>query len=186
MAQRRGGPFQRVRGVRRKTEWVLGPGQDTAQTEVTSSTQILGNLGSQANIPGLTLVRTRGQFLAYLNSASAQNDGFNGAFGMCIVSENAFDAGVASVPHPLDDADWDGWYYHRHLFLEAAQVMNSGAASDIDVLNPVTAAIRFEIDSKAMRKFEVDDVSIGVLDVNLVGTAVMRWHFNTRELLKLS
>ena len=186
MAQRRGFQSQRGRTPRRSSEWVLGPGQAADQTQLSSSTQILGALGSQANVPGLTLVRTRGQFLAYLNSATGQNDGFAGAFGMCVVPENSFDAGVAAVPHPLDDGDWDGWYFHRFFTVRAAQVMNSGAASDIDVLNPVTAAVRFEIDSKAMRKFEVSDVSIGVLDVDLAGTAVMQWNFNTRELVKLS
>jgi hypothetical protein len=63
----------------------------------------------------LTLVRTHGVFSAWFEVSTGTFDGFDGvAFGLCIVSENAFNAGVAAVPTPIADEAWDGWIVHRH------------------------------------------------------------------------
>ena len=63
------------------------------------------------SVPTLTIRRT----LGLVNWRSDQNSGDEeplGAFGMCVVSNEAIAAGVASVPGPYTDADADLWFVH--------------------------------------------------------------------------
>ena len=181
---RRGRSFSTA--IRRKSSWDQGIGQTGAQGEISASSENLVTTGSLLTLDGLTQVRLRGYFLAYLTSATAANDGYGCAFGIGYVTENAFDAGASAVPSPDGDANWDGWLYHQFFGIRAPAPIASGAAADTDLVAPVTSAIRFEIDSKAMRKTKAGDVLFGALRAVEVGTAVLRWEVNTRVLDKLA
>ena len=178
-------PRGRSSSPRRKTAWSQGPGQAGAQTELSSSSSVLAVAGAAVSLDGITQVRLRGEFMAYLNAATAQNDGFDCAFGIAVATLAAFSAGAASVPTPITEIGWDGWLYHKLFSLRAPAPMDSGAAVDLDIQNAVTACLRIDVDSKAMRKARVDDVTYAVLQVVETGTAVLRWHFNSRILDKL-
>ena len=54
------------------------------------------------------------------------------------------------------------------------------------VVNSTTAAIRVDVDSKAMRKCSVDETIFAVIEVAELGTASLSWSFNSRLLFKLA
>ena len=55
--------------------------------------------------------------LLWLSTGTSALDGYDGAVGLCIVSENAFNAGIASIPTPITDIQWDGWLWYQSFSL---------------------------------------------------------------------
>ncbi len=166
---------------RRKTGWSAGPG-GTALTPISASSTVI--LGS-AIIPlvdGLTLVRLRGEVNMYLQLATAANDGFAGAFGVSVQGLSAFNAGAASLEAPIDEEDWDGWLYHRYFSVHSPVAFALASSPGGEVLPSV---LRFEVDSKAMRKIQINEVLVALVQVTEIGTANMEIGFNSRMLFKL-
>ncbi len=89
----------------------------------------------------LTVIRNRGQVSVIPETFTADIE-IVGAVGMIVVSEEAFAAGVASMPEPFSDgqADWLVWrsFAWRYEFAD-----NTGTQFP---------NWTFEVDSKAMRK----------------------------------
>ena len=132
MARLRGSRPGRVTAIRsrRLTSWEFGPGGTSETAFTTSSSAFLGSAVSLvAGVGKVTVVRTRGSFLAYLNTASALNDGYSGAIGIGIASLAAISAGIASVPTPLTEMDSDNWLFHQHFHVHAAGAIG-GARTD--------------------------------------------------------
>ena len=162
--------------LKRKTTWSLGP---VGQIAKTGTGPLLIPTGAQSLLAAQTLIRTRGEVLLFLSSVDASLTGMSGAVGICIVSENAFNAGIGSIPDPTADIAWDGW-----LWYSIFNVFASGATIATDT-GPVHQ--RLLIDSKAMRKIKQTDVVCAVVGVDSeVGTAVMQVKLNTRLLSKLA
>ena len=189
MAQSRRLSFRPSSGrSRRKTAWELGPKSGVGgDPQVISTTAAqLGGLVGAVQLDGLTLVRTRGEFLAQLITAADLQDGFHGALGIAVVSTAAITAGVASVPTPITEEAWDGWLYHRYFNLFSSGAIAAASVSkETSGPEAVAAAVRFEVDSKAMRKLEIDMTIYSVVEVTEVGSASMQWAFNSRTLVKL-
>jgi len=181
LARLRGIRSGRIAGSnRRLTDWNEGPFTTAVQSISAAGTQI-ALTNSQATVEGLTIVRIRGEFVAWLETVTTIGDGFaNAAFGMCIVNENAAGIGVTAIPSPLDDVTWDGWLVHRFfgpvIGFSTTESENTGVVSQV----------RMEVDSKAMRKFKATDVLVFVIGVaQEVGTATLTWGTRHRLLLKL-
>ena len=167
---------------RRQTAWGVGPstgGTSGGAQSTGASGQILFTNGILPSVEGVTLIRTRGELLIRLSTAAAVNDGFHGAFGIGLAKGTAFTAGVGSVPMPIAEEEGEDWIYHRFFSLLAqdANVTNGGGA--------MSAVLRIEVDSKAMRKFGTDDALYGALEVTEVGAATVNINFNSRVLVKL-
>ena len=79
----------------------------------------------------------------------------SGAYGMAIVSLQAFTAGVASIPRPFDNADWSGWFVWRSFHHRLEFIDGTGFA-----LGSWSA----EVDSKAMRKVDANSVIVLVAE----------------------
>ena len=88
------------------------------------------------------------------------------------------------MPTPLDQEAWDGWLYHWYFALLTGGKMDGSVSVDRNNTNATAAALRVEVDSKAMRKLTVDDVIFAAIQVIETGTATMQWMFNSRQLLK--
>ena len=148
---------------------------------VSSTTPVLGNAGSTSVSDGQTVLRIRGTFLAYLSASNTvTTGGFGGAFGIGKARLSAFNAGIASLPSPIDEEEWDGWLFHKYFFLRTP------TATIGDNINDMPGAVRFEIDTKAMRKVDLDDVIYGAIDMgDENGVAIAQWYFNTRMLIAL-
>ena len=162
---------------RHRPGWSPGP---SGSIVASGSSTVLFAVGSQSQLDEVTIVRTRGYFHAHLTTTVAGvNEGFDGAVGICVVSENAFNAGVASVPAPLDDIAWDGWLWYHFFDLKAVTSTLS------DGVNANAVSQRIEIDSKAMRKTNITDVEIAVIQHVESGTASFGAELFTRSLSKI-
>ena len=184
MGVRRGSSRRFASSLSRKTAWDKGPGSVTSQTTSASGQVVLG-LGLSSLLDGQTVVRIRGEFIAYLTAATALGDGYSGAFGIGMSTQNAFtDIGITALMHPLDDSDWDGWMYHLFFSCKAAgPIVQAAVALSTD--NSLISSVRVAVDTKAMRKFDEDMVLFAAIDVDEVGTAVMESQFDSRMLIKL-
>ena len=164
---------------RRKTAWNVGP-HTAGLFTASAAGAVLFNTGVTPTVSGLTIVRLRGEFTAWISVATTLGDGFQGsAVGFGIVNEEAFAAGITSVPSPIDDPEWNGWLYHKYI---GSMV----SLETTEVARGPLGAVRFDIDSKAMRRFRTDDVIIGVYELlTEIGTAVVTVESKTRLLFKL-
>ena len=180
MALRRGFSLSsRPRSAKRPVAWGAGPGSETQTQISTSSNNIIGSGVVLVDSNKATIVRIRGQLSIYLSAVGAALDVDLFAFGIGLVSDQAFAAGAASVPDPFDDSSWDGWMYHRFgsVASEAAAI-----ASGVEGMR----VFRDTVDSKAMRKWGANQTVIAVLSVTEVGTApVIQVNFDSRMLIKL-
>ena len=165
-----------VRSQRRKMEWDLGP--EARDVSIAATGSVLWTTGGTPLIPGLTAIRHRGHVDAFLRSATAIGDGFIGAHAIGIVSVAAFTAGVASCPTPITEISWD-WIWHQ--FFDVRIITGTIA----DGVNAANVSSRIDIDSKAMRKFGLDEVLFGVTEVVESGTADMEIQADVRSLFKL-
>ena len=162
--------------ARRRTGWEEGPGGQAVVAVSTTSSLIIGS-GVAALTDGLTVVRSRGMINLVLNAASASMDGFGYAFGLCVVTSDAFAVGITAVPKPIDDSDWDGWFWHSFGFLFShAALTSTGTGPFVE---------NIEIDSKAMRKVGINDTVTLVGQFVEAGTAVINIHADSRLLTKL-
>ena len=160
---------------RRQTSWFDSPSGTLQRT--TSGSTIFAT-GAQAVADGLTLVRIRAELVISLSITTAVLDGFTGAFGMGIVSENAFGAGVGSIPTPRTDVTWDGWMVYQPFTV----IGNSGTDPALSWMSTV----RYQIDSKAQRKIKSTDVLVAVIEATEVGTATMNLTLKGRLLAKIA
>jgi len=162
----------------RQVSWATGPETNSTITGVTLT---LWSSGSVGQISGLTIVRTRGEAQITLTAVNQAHGGFDGAFGIGIATSAAFAAGVASLPSPITEIGWDGWLVHQ-MFSVA-----SITATIADGSNAVGCSVRYEIDSKAMRKLKDEDRTIfGITEAaNEFGAATMSFTAIIRMLVKL-
>ncbi len=98
---------QRFPGPRRQTTWVA-PADQSFVAVSTGATVIVASFDAQANgMLAPTVIRNRGVLGIKLSSYGADLD-VTGAYGIGVVSDAAFTAGVASVQGPWTDANWGG------------------------------------------------------------------------------
>ena len=155
---------------RRTSQWLFGP--DSVAQVFASTTRGIWTTGISSGL-NQTIVRTRG-VVGLTLTAGSQDDGFFGAIGFGLVAENAFAAGASSCPSAFLDADWDGWLWHTFF----------------DIRGWVTGLVpphqSIVIDSKAMRKWEGDEMTLfGSTDVVETGVASLTVNADTRVLVKL-
>jgi len=129
--------------------------------------------------PQATIVRIRGLVTFTLQAASGIGDGFQGALGFGVMTTAAFTAGVASIPTPVTEAEWDGWMFHQFFDVRAV------TATIADGSNAVGNVFRMPIDTKAMRIIGDSQTLVPVIEVVESGTASMEMQGETRLLLKL-
>ncbi len=103
--------------------------------------------------PG-TIIRTRGSISVFPSVFSADIN-IVGAFGIGLVSAEAFAAGVASVPEPFTDSDWGGWMVIQPFALRFEFQ---------DATGTMQGSWTFDIDSKAQRKVEPNSVMVVVAE----------------------
>ena len=188
MAHLRRSGFRTSGGQRRKTTWTGGPssGVDGGPQDVSTSSSVLGTTASLVAEDGITVVRIRGDLSIFLMTAAAAGDGYHGAVGIGIASAAAITAGVASLPTPITEESDPNWMYHRYFSVLAGGVIDNSAAADADQVNATSAAMHFEMDSKAMRKLSIGQgLYFAVESVEFGAAAVMRFAFNCRLLIKL-
>ncbi len=144
-----------TRGPRRQLQWISPA--DAGFVTVASTTKVLIQ-SFNATVAGInrpTVVRTRGRVGVRPGAQAGADQAFVGAFGICVVSADAFAAGVASVPGPFSDADWSGWYVWESFNYTAD--FKSGVGYDL-------LSQEYDVDSKAMRKITANDTIVMVAE----------------------
>ena len=147
----RGGVPRRAAGSRApQRQFVWNNVLISASTVGNSNTKTTGNqyaLGAEAG-GGVTLIRTRGTGVIHMDPGAISDMIFVG-IGLCIVTVDAFAIGATAMPGPLTDIDFD-WWWHSIFALGPVAV-----ATELE--NSIIGNVRFEIDSKAMRKIKPNE-----------------------------
>jgi len=175
LALRRGSTRGRVTGsLRRNKGWEEGPG-GTAITTITTSSSVFLGQAVQPTQDGLTLLRTRGLLSAYLTAGGA-GEGFQGAYGIGKATAAAVTAGIASVPTPITEQQWDGWLYWTPISVHQQSAFQATGH---------TFQLADQLDSKAMRKIAQEEAFYMAIEVVEIGTASMDVFFDSRMLFAL-
>ena len=179
MARRAVGSVSRLsRGSdRRKTAWAQGPG-GTTETAVNATQSIITGSGTALAIEEATLVRLRGAFSMNIETLVNVGERMTGAFGIGVVTKQAFDVGITAVPSPLDEQLWDGWIFWKPIQLAGYNVSPQFG-------NAGSTRVAFDVDTKAMRKLRFEDVIYGIIQVVENGTVLANAFFDSRILLML-
>ena len=187
VAQRLGKMARRFRtrqsGPKRKISWIGGVNViPTNEANLAGQTAVLHSsldtrLAANSKAVGFTIVRTLGTFGVTVQASSTRTNVI-GAFGICIVNGEAFDAGVASLPTPWTESPDNRWYVHQYFNFTSipgtGNVSNVGSAVGEQIM----------IDSKGMRKLNEGDVFC--LMVENASLDSMAFYFNVRTAVKLS
>ena len=157
-------------GTRRLTEW--DPSSVPAGVNSLASGTIALDQGLVALNP-LTVVRVRGYLFVQSDQVAAREEAF-GAFGLTVVNTRAFSVGVTACPAPLtnqgEPGSWQTWVPY-------ACQRNADTGGE----NVYSAPF----DSKAMRKMEVDDVLVAMIENSASGFGV-EYEFWFNVLVKLA
>ena len=169
--------YPRRSGPARQTTWV-GPADQNVVAIASTASGIVASFApfTGASMHKPTIIRTRGYCTVRPQAFSADIP-ISGAFGLCVVSDEAFAAGAASIPRPFDDAGWDGWFVWQSF---------SGTfdvTTDIGRVGFSNTAMNFQIDSKGMRKVS-DNETIVLMCESQSGALNIAMHL--RLLFKLS
>ena len=163
---------------RRETTWVGGIQTAFADAAVAASASVLissidTRIGAAPEAP-FTIIRVRGLLQVVTDQVIATEEP-HGAYGICVVNGEAFDTGVAAVPTPFTESFDDRWLYHTYW----ASSMKFASSTGIPFLGSHTT-----IDSKAMRKVDIGDVIVTVIE-NGSSQHGARFISNKRTLVKL-
>ena len=140
------------------------------------SASISGN-GFGITVEKLTIVRVRGSVQVRLTTAAAADTFVLFAFGLIVVSENAFGIGPTAMPDPFVDIS-DDWIVHRYGTV-------FGLVAGDPPADSVESMQRFEIDSKAQRKMRVTEVLAWVFSGDGVAGDTLEGSGDCRVLAKL-
>ncbi len=113
-----------------------------------------------------TVVRVRGE-VSVMPTVTNTGVKIGFAYGLAVVSDEAFAAGAASIPGPFRDAAWGGW------FVWGAGRFEWVVGTNVGILGQSANWSR-EVDSKAMRKIGTNETivfmvesQIGALDISM-------------------
>ncbi len=178
MTFRRSGFSTQGRGSRRVVDW--GFGVADANSIVSATGKLLWGTSISNSGQKITIVRTRGIATLTLLSGAAIGDGYHGAHGICLVTEDALAVGVTALPDPFADSNSDVWLWHS--FFDVRLV----TATIADGANAMSVRSVIEIDSKAMRKnFDSEMKVVGMSGFIESGTATVELNATTRQLVKI-
>ena len=98
-----------------------------------------------------------------------------GAVGIGKISAPAFAAGITAVPTPITESRWNGWLWHSFFSVHD---------QDISLAPGPGFHQRIMIDSKAMRKFDSEEVLFAVAEVTEIGSLTIAMYLDTRMLIQ--
>ena len=145
------------------------------QTNVGAASKVL--LGSFSSSLGTETVRRTRGLLSWSSDQQTASEFVPGAFGMCVVSLDAFTAGVASLLGPVSDAGSDLWFVHQWMMFDLRFASGVGLEPHFDR--------QYEFDSKAMRRVTEEERVVLVVE-NAHASSGAAFNFQIRLLGSLS
>ena len=140
-----------VRSSRLTTWFQFSPVATTLATN--SATALVFSLNAAAlALRPFTVVRTHWEIFLMSDQAASQEQQTVGV-GIAVVSDQAVGVGVSAVPTPVLEAGSSMWFLHQYLYADESSLVD----------NPKPGA-RVSIDSKAMRKVEVGQDIVVVVE----------------------
>ena len=145
--------FTRTRGrlgSPRKSVWIgLQPAADT----VAGGSTLVASLNAAAlALRPFTIVRTH-LTLMVRSDQSVAPENQTGAWGNAVVSDQAVGVGITALPLPETDIGSSFWFAHQMLLASESTLTDRSQPAQI-----------YEVDSKAMRKVEVGEDLVFVLE----------------------
>ena len=163
--------------ARRVPEWVDFAIRSEGQAQGTTTSFGDSVIGAEASVR-TTIVRVRGSALCHMVATAASDSMIVGA-GLIIMSAEAFAAGAASAPSPIQDLD-SPWLWN-HLFVLGPSI----AAESVDEEALLTE--RVLIDGKAQRKIGPNQTLAFVWDALITaGSPLADFNAACRMLVLLS
>jgi len=143
--------------AKRVTTWIAA--FHTTGTVSSAGGLLLFSLGAVAlALRPFTIVRSR--FIVQISSdQQAATETQAAAFGMAVVSDAASAVGVTAMPTPVTEMSSDFWFVHQNLLSEFRLITAAGFMEPSSRL--------YEIDSKAMRKVDVGEDVVGVIEADV-------------------
>ena len=172
MARRRSFTGPRLQRSQRRKQWIGPADQSGVAVASGASVIISGFAPDDAFMLQPTLIRSRGSL--FVSGVSTADVSATGAFGGCIVSDEAFAAGTLSIPRPFDDSDWNGWFVWQAVNWKFEFISGVGA---------LMYGATYEIDSKAMRKMGTNETLVFIYESQAGAVTV---NAITRELFLMS
>ncbi len=169
---RKSGFIRRNNRMVRETLWFLNQASDTNLTVVGGTIIIAPNAALQALRP-FTIIRTYSELNIRTDNA-AGSENYIGAYGACVISDQAAAIGVTAMPTPITDAGSDLWYVHQYM-MGANIFTTSGATMN---------GVRYSVDSRAMRKVNDDQQTNHLVEFSAAGNG-FNVMFAGRQLIKL-
>ncbi len=137
-----------VRPAPRSMIWV-GAGITNLAVAASSAT-LIGTLNAAALLlRPFTVVRTR-LVIQFISDQTAVTEFTQAAYGLQVVTEAAATAGIASIPTPITEVNADYFVYQPLM-------QNFAFVSGVGILSNQGQGNYWTVDSKAMRKVDVDD-----------------------------
>ncbi len=172
MARRFSRPVRR--SAKRKTVWIGTA--SAANVAVANAVSAVHSSFAPDDLAMLapTVVRVRGTVNIF--PAADADLTYFGAYGLCIVSDEALAAGAASIPRPHDDDDWGGWIVHGYYGGRIDFQSSIGVVPNMSVETHI-------IDGKAMRKVEVNESLVWMVEAEAGGINII---LQARVLMMLS
>ena len=133
------------------------------------------DLHSLFTIVGLTEMvarRIRGQVIAHMGGVSASTDSATAAWGIGVLPGTPTPTS-ATIPGPLTEASWDGWLAHGFMQLFAPLIFTAPGSQSWQ---------RTEIDSKGMRRLNVDDVMFVAFENSAASDPSVAYNIAFRQL----
>jgi len=153
-----------VRGKRRATFWGRSPA-DTAPTALAAATAVLDST-SVPLVQGETIVRCRGQIIVGSDQQAA-NEAWVGAVGAFVATNQAVAVGVGSLPTPYTDQDSELFFMHQYF----GNFFRFGTAVGLESMS----MMKFEFDSKAMRKIQSGETLCFVVENGAAAAGLEYW-----------
>jgi len=165
-------------GPRRQTNWI-GSADQGLTTIAAGAKQLNQSFapdgGAGVVAAPLTITRTVGQITATTVANPGADGQVIGAVGFCVVTDLAIAAGAGSIPGPITNQDWDGWFVHRFFFVNYEVET---------VVGTLMLGATVEFDSKAQRKILDQAYGVAVMVENS-GAISIRVLPQFRMLMKL-
>ena len=162
------------RGPRRKTQW-MGMGDSAGNVnlpgllsvgtaaKVVLSANFIGSGGAGIVDEETTITRMIGQYTASVSSTTALTTGTI-ALGMAVVRAEAFAAGVAALPSPISDPDFEWLYYGSVILRNPNLVFQDGPAASI--------VVPFDVRGQRIVRAGQTVVWIGEAEISTIFTGV--------------
>ena len=148
-------------GSKRLTSWV---GFTLAQVTVDGSANLVQSFNAALlAVRSFTIVRTHFSYY-YVSDQAAVTEGYSGAVGLAVVSDQAVAVGVTAVPTPVDDIGSDLFLLHS--------IFHGGFGFLSSVGFDSVRGVQVDVDSKAMRRVNDDQDMVVVFESTTVGDGV--------------